>query len=554
MERGRFVRRGLALLAAAGLTGSLLAATASADEARPDRPQSGEVRATEGGARIELDWGACPKDVPTGSVTLECAAVPVPLDYGKPEGTKIKIMISRLASQDPAKRRGILMLNPGGPGGAGLSQPADLDTLGVPTTVLDSYDLIGMDPRGVGHSTPVSCGFTTDQPYQANLPPYPVDSAAVAAQAKIAESVAEQCAANDTAGLLPHISTANTARDLDWIRAALGETKINYFGASYGSVLGAAYASLFPDRTDRLVIDSNAGDTALDHEGLRRFGLGAEQRFPDFAKYLAERHGTYGLGRTPAEVRRNYLSLAERLDRKPIAGVDGTLFRFGIFVGLYGDASFPKQAQLWQSLAGSDESAVRRQVEDGQVLTGPGRPVLAADPKAKAGEPSQYDNAFSAFLAVNCNDAEWPEDVATYQRDVATDRKRYPLFGAAAANITPCAYWADPAEPQVKITDDGPANVLIVQNLRDPATPHLGGVLLRQAFDDRARLVSIDQGGHGAYIYNDNPCGLKVTTAYLVEGKRPAHDVFCPASKASGLKLDSAAQQLRADVLDRLPR
>jgi hypothetical protein len=94
----------------------------------------------------------------------------------------------------------------------------------------------------------------------------------------------------------------------------------------------------------------------------------------------------------------------------------------------------------------------------------------------------------------------------------------------------PCAFWQhEPAEPPVKIIDEGPANVLVVQNLRDPATPHLGGVLLRKALGDRARLVSIDQGGHGAYVFNDNPCGLNVTTSYLVDGTRPPHDTYCPA-------------------------
>jgi pimeloyl-ACP methyl ester carboxylesterase len=501
-----------------------------------------------------LKWGACPEGAVTGpyAALVQCATVPVPLDYTKPDGKQIEVMVSRLASQNPAKRRGVLLLNPGGPGGAGLAQPAELVSLGLPSSVTDSYDLIGMDPRGVRHSAPVSCGFTNEQGHTGNIPPYAPDRAAVAKQAKIAKAVADQCAANDKDGTLRHITTANTARDMDRIRTALGEEKISFFGVSYGSALGAAYASLFAERADRVVLDSNLGGTAFDYAAMRRFGLGAELRFPDFWKFAAARHASYGLGRTPDEVRRNYLEFAARLDREPVGPYNGAIFRLAVFAQTYADFQFPRVAQLWQSLAASDESAVRRQL-DGRTSRWPGLQGHGAtpNPNASAATPSPSDNGWSAFLAVTCNDSSWPGDVATYQRNVATDRKRYPLFGAASANISPCAYWPyEPAEP-VEIPDQGPANVLIAQNLRDPATPHRGGVLLRKAFGDRAQLVSIDQGGHGAYVYDDNACGLNVVTTYLVEGERPG-DTYCPASNASGLKLDPAAKRLRAETIARL--
>ncbi|NEE37661.1 alpha/beta hydrolase, partial [Streptomyces sp. SID7982] len=164
------------------------------------------------------------------------------------------------ASTNPDKRRGTLMLNPGGPGGSGLSQPAFLANRGIPSEVLDTYDVIGMDTRGIGRSTPVACGFTPEGPYFANIPPYAVDDAAVSARAKVVKEVAEQCARRDKDGVLPHLTTANTARDLDRIRAALGEEKTSFLGYSYGTALGAAYASMFPERSDRIVLDSNIGD------------------------------------------------------------------------------------------------------------------------------------------------------------------------------------------------------------------------------------------------------------------------------------------------------
>ncbi len=525
MRCRRVARVGLALVVTAGLGGTLItAAPAIAEEARTP------LAAAE---PVKLAWGKCPTGVAPGAPQLQCAKVPVPLDYSEPDGRKIEIVISRLASAKRAERRGVLLLNPGGPGGAGLAQPADLVALGLPATVSAAYDLIGMDPRGVGHSSPVSCGFRADDEYAANIPPYAENSAAVARQAKIAKRVASQCAANDKHGLLPHISTANTARDLDRIRIALGEQKISYFGASYGSALGSAYASLFRDRTDRIVLDSNAGTTSLDRAAVRRFGLGVEQRFPDFAKFAAERHAGYGLGRTPAEVRRNFFALAEQLNRKPVDGIDGAAFRLYMFGELYRDSRFPLMAQTWQSLASSDAAAVRRLQTDGRMPGVRALPGLSAGPATGGAAPSPNDNAFSAFLAVTCNDTAWPTDVATYQRDVAKDRERFPMFGAAGANISPCAYWQRPAEPPVRITEDGPANVLILQNLRDPATPHVGGVLLRKAFGHRARLVSVDAGDHGVYVYDDNPCALNLTTTYLVDGTLPRGDTFCSAASLS---------------------
>ncbi|GAA4889855.1 alpha/beta hydrolase [Saccharopolyspora cebuensis] len=485
------------MLAVLGLTGTAVGVPAVAAE--PGGEPAAQVR-----------WGACPEGVddPALPARLQCATVPVPLDYGDPGGAKIELTISRLASTDPDQRRGVLLLNPGGPGGTGLDQPEFLASQGMPNSVLDSYDLIGMDTRGVGHSTPVSCGFTTDQAYFGNIPPYAVDEAAVAEQATIAQGVAEQCAANDER--LPHLSTANMARDLDEIRAALGEEKASFLGYSYGTALGAAFASMFPERADRIVLDSNIGDTHLTHEGMRRYGRGMEETFPDFARWAAARHGSYGLGRTPEAVRATYFTLAERLDETPVDGINGGLFRLATFASLYNENSYGQMAQTWQSLL------------DGATAPAEIPPAPAA--------PSPNDNAWSVFLAVTCNDVEWPEDVGTYQRAVAEDREKHPLYGAAAANIMPCAYWQQgPSEPPVAVNDDGPTNVLVVQNQRDPVTPLRGGELIDEKFGDRSRLVSVDASGHGAYVLGDNPCALNVTTKYLVDGTLPEHDMTCEA-------------------------
>ncbi|GAB2958368.1 alpha/beta hydrolase [Streptomyces heilongjiangensis] len=502
MNRQGSVAQSLALLAVLGLGASLTTVPAAAEEAKTPR----------------ANWGRCPDDVVAEATptVLQCATVSVPLDYARPEGEQIDLTVSRLAATDPDKRRGVLMLNPGGPGGSGLALSALLVAQGLPSSVTDRYDLIGMDTRGIGHSTPVGCGFTTDSPYYSNIPPYAVDDAAVTAQAKVAEQVAQQCADNDDDGRLRHLTTANTARDLDRIRAALGVEKTSYLGYSYGTALGAAYASMFPERSDRIVLDSNIGDTHLDRDGMRRYALGMEQTLPDFAKWAADRHDSYGLGRTPRQVRASYLTIAGRLDKAPVAGIDGGLFRLLTFGHLFKQTQYPTLAQTWQTLLEGDAAAVRSLRADQQDGTD--------------GPVSPTDNALTVFLAATCNDVEWPEDVDTYRRGVAEDRERYPLYGAATANITPCAFWPyAPAEPPVEVDTEGPRNVLLLQNRRDASTPHVGGKMLREKFGDRARLVSVDDSGHGVYVLGKNSCALNTTTRYLVEGEMPAKDTFCRA-------------------------
>ncbi|WP_338770540.1 alpha/beta hydrolase [Nocardia vulneris] len=494
-------QRTRSLLAVLGLTAVMVGALIVV--ARPEEDPAAQVQ-----------WGACPEgveDPAAGPAQLQCATVPAPLNYREPAAAQIEIMISRLASKHPDKRRGVLLLNPGGPGGTGLDQPKFLAAHGLPAAVLDSYDVIGMDTRGVGHSAPVSCGFTDDQAYFGNIPPYAVHEAAVTERATVAQGVAEQCAANDHEGRLRSVSTANMARDLDRIREALGADKASFLGYSYGTALGAAYASMFPQQADRIVLDSNIGDTYLDHDGMRRYGRGMEDTFPDFAAWAADRHDTYGLGRTPEEVRRTYFTLAERLDAHPVDGMDGGLFRFGTFFTLYRPALYAPAAESWKSL-----------LETGHPGSAGGRP-----PGTGAASPN--DNAWSVFLAVTCNDVEWPADVQTYQRAVAEDRERYPLYGAAAANVMPCAYWTlGPSEPPVRIDNSGPADVLIVQNQRDPVTPLHGGELLDEKFGERSRLVTVDGSGHGVYVLGANRCASDVVTSYLVDGTMPEHDMTCP--------------------------
>jgi pimeloyl-ACP methyl ester carboxylesterase len=450
----------------------------------------------------EPAWGPCPAGafpVPD----LECTTLKVPLDYRNPDGREIDVAVSRLPSKNPEKRRGVLLTNPGGPGGAGLDYPQILKLVKLPQSVLDEYDVIGFDPRGVGHSTPVTCDLTPAQMAIGNLP-YANGPADVVKQAELAKTEARQCADAATGSMLPYVTTANTARDMDRIRAALGESTVSYLGASYGTYLGAVYTTMFPDRSDRFVLDSNLGAGGYDIDAMRGFGRGMEDRFPDFAQFAAA-HPEYGLGGTPAQVTAKFHELAARLDRAPVEGLTGSLFRGLTFERLYSTDLKPL-AEDWQAL------------DRGRA------------PKPPAASAAPAENLFAARFAVLCGDTAWPRSVAGYQVDVAVDRIRYPLLGAASANIAACAFWPSaPVEPKVRITGRGPANVLMVQNERDPGTPLVNARKLRAAFGDRARMVTVDQGGHGAYLFAPNRCGNSTVTEFLVTGSRPAHDTFCAA-------------------------
>jgi pimeloyl-ACP methyl ester carboxylesterase len=353
----------------------------------------------------------------------------------------------------------------------------------------------------------VRCDLTPEQAATLIPPTYARDSADVERRAAYSRTVAEQCARSSTARLLPHITMTNVARDMDEIRKSLREKRISYLGYSNGTQLGAYYSELFPSHTDRFVLDSLTGPGGLDSIGSRRWARGFEDRFPDFAAWAASRNATYGLGSTPGAVRAKYFELAGRLDSEPYSGVDGAAFRAMAFGLLFSDATFEPLAQVWQAID-----------QGGELPTPPPPP----------GGDAEVD--FSGQLHLFCNRPGWPKDIATYQHNVARDRVRYPMFGAATANVWPCAYWPATPQPRVPIDSDGPSNLLLVNNLRDPGTPYAGAVEMRRALGDSARMITVNAGGHLAYLFTGNTCADNAVTTYLADGKRPAGDRFCVAN------------------------
>ncbi len=493
------------------------------------------ILATSATSADALEWTPCP-NADELDPRQECSSVIVPLDYSQPAGETIAIAVSRIRAESATDRRGVLVYNPGGPGSSGINGPTRLAAT-LPPEVRARYDLIGFDPRGINFSAPVSCGLAPEDQDVLRFIPYPAPDGDISENVAYSQRAAEGCAASSGA-LLPHITTANTARDIDEIRKALGETRINYIGYSYGTYLGAVYATLFPHRTDRFVLDSVVHPGRIWRETFAAWGYAAEIGFPAFARFAAERDDTYGLGATPAEVRQKYFELVAELDVEPfvINGfvIDGNQFRELLRTALRNDDSFPELAFIWQLIDDRDavrsaspaaEEALRKLRE----MMEPVPPVLAAATVKVDYPVPPEDNPFASPWAVVCGDANWPESVATYERDVQNQRRIFPLMGGMPANIWPCAFWAfEPRDPRVEVAKLGVGKALLVQSFRDPATPYDGAVAMRLRLGARSRLLSVATGGHSIAFTGKNLCADAATAAFLVTGELP-DDRVCPA-------------------------
>ena len=517
-SRNQIVHRGRigVPVVAAGL---VLAAVAGCDAAYEEDGAGQQPSSAAAAARPDLAWGECPpaaEGAPRDE-RLTCATVAVPLDHDDPDGKKIEVAVSKLPTAKSGKRKGVLVLNPGGPALQGLDTPGAMAPT-LPASVLDNYDLIGFDPRGVGHSTPQTCGLENPSPL--GLFPYPAADGSITANVALAKDYAQRCGSNAE---LKYFTTANTARDLDLVRAALGEEKISYWGQSYGTYLGTVYASMYPERTERVILEGNVDPTKVWADSAASWGKGMADRFPDAAAVAAGQNAALGLGATVEEVTGNYLALADRLDRTPapVPGTDqavsGALLRHVTYGLLLHNDDLPVLVGFWKAVANLADGTPTE--DDGKVL----QQVFAPGPVTPGVPP---DNQVAMFLALTCGDAESSHDIDSYAARVAADREKWPLTAGMPMGVRACAFWPKPIEQPVTVTDDGPRNTLILQNRRDHATPWEEGVGLRDVLGDRAVLVGVDNGGH--YVYNEgSACVDDATVKFLSTGELPAEDLEC---------------------------
>ncbi|GLV74396.1 alpha/beta hydrolase [Streptomyces hygroscopicus] len=520
-----------AALAPALATGAAEAAEAGAASASA-APSSATASALDRYLAQKPAWRRCQADLPA---EYQCATIKVPLDYRAPQGKRITMAISRIKSTAPDKRHGVLFFNPGGPGGPGLDMPLYMkDTL--PKAARQKYDLIGFDPRGVGRSSPVTCDL---EPEEENwLRPY--KKATFDKDVAWARDVARKCraASGDT---LRHITTRNTARDMDLLRAVLGEKKISYLGYSYGTYLGSVYTQLFPARADRVVLDS-AVDPARAWRGMIQWWAeGAEPAFDRWTEWAAARSAQYGLGDTPKKVDRTFWNLVRQADEKPIE-IDGQAYTGD-------DVRSMMRGAVFSVKSGTELVVELKKAAAGEPASAKKFPAPAGTARLAAGSDVPPDNGTASFWAVVCNDnsAAWSRDPESYRRDAIADKGRYPLFGDFASSVKPCAFWDRSAEPATVVNNK--VRSLVVQNEWDPQTPLPSGQALHTDLKGSKMLTVLGGEGHGVYP-SGNACTDGKVTDYLATGKLPAKDVTCRATPGSDA---DARKDRKRDVLPGAP-
>ena len=464
-----------------------------------------------------LAWKSCVlgSDDETGKelqrAGAQCAAVTVPLNYDDPDGRTITVAISRIRAADTAHRVGALLLNGGGPGGQTLGDPPWVRT--SMKQVGERYDVVGVDPRFVGRSTPLDCEWPTGSFVRGPG----ADRAGFDRAAAFAGELARRCRTYE-GDVLPYVTTRNTARDMDVIRAALGERGISYLGYSYGSYLGQVYTTMFPGRTDRVVLD---GVVAPDRYGprlLRGTERANRHALEGWAAWAAARDTTYGLGGTRSAVLTSVDRVQAAAERKPLSigdhRVDEHVLPVVVLNGLSqdNDTAYGAFAQAVRDL---------RRAADGHAVT-PSPWLADALDFLQTGSGSSYGSVQSAIL---CGDVAAPRDPETYWRDVQHARRQDALFGPVTNTIGPCAFWDPPRERPTTIRDDLPA--LLVNATGDPRSTYESARTVRRMWPS-SRLITLrgaDQ--HAVYGVFGSACVDATVNTYLATGRLPSADLTC---------------------------
>ena len=514
--------RAPALYSAAG---SLLLATLTAGPADGAEavPGLAELRGTAvAAARAKaagVDFGSCSEeqDMPGG---FQCGTVSVPLDYADPRGKQISLTVSRVRAThtDPhnSKRRvprqGALVFNPGGPGASGLYFPL-IGLMPEWKRLAAAYDLVGYAPRGVGRSAPLSCQdpktfFKGPSP----APTHPSESYKRERVAQ-AKAYARGCAQR-SGSALKHYHSLNNARDLDVLRAALGEEKLTFMGSSYGTYFGALYAALFPSHVRRMVFDAavNPDPEQVWYRNNLDQSAAFEGRWADLREWIARHHEVYGLGDTPAKVLRSYERASARLAAEPAGGKVGPGQLQGAFLQAgYYDDYWPHRARALSAYLKGDP----------QPLIDIASPVTEAAVEA--------ENAKAVYTAVECNDAPWPTEWRVWDRDNTRLARVAPFetWDNVWANL-PCAYWPAPRRQPLDVRT-GPGELpptLILAAERDAAAPYEGALELHRRLGDSVLVTERDAGTHGI-AGGPNRCVNAYVDAYLLEGRLPVRRAAC---------------------------
>lgn len=456
----------------------------------------------------DLEWSDC-------EGTFECAGLTVPIDYQEPEGGAIELALLRAPAQGQAQ--GSLVVNPGGPGASGVDY-AMMSAMVVSSEVREVYDVVGFDPRGVGRSAPIEC-FTDEQmDTMLGSDPSPDDAQAEAAVLELLEEFATACGEN-APELVGHVSTPEAARDMDVLRAALGDDRLSYLGASYGTFLGSTYATLFPERVGRVVLDGAIDPTI---SGLE-MGLGQAEGFERATRAYVEdcvAGGGCPLGDDVETAMAAIPAFLDALGEQPLP-VRGDVVTeltegwgmYGIIVAMYDQAGWPILSQAF----------TQAQQGDGTMM------MFLANLYASRSSDGSYDgNGMQAIYAVNCLDR--PATEASQELDdeelLAQFEEVSPTWGRYLAGDGACQFW--PAQAPEVIEDysaEGADPILVIGTTRDPATPYEWAVSLAEILDSGV-LISYDGDGHTAYG-RSNDCVQDAVDSYLIEGTVPEDGLSC---------------------------
>ena len=455
----------------------------------------------------KLTWKACDGE-------FECTSFTVPLDYGHPSDGDITLTAARKPATPGGKRLGSLLLNPGGPGGSAVDYLEGV-ARGYDTGVRAAYDLVGLDPRGVGRSTPVTCLSGPRMDVYSATDITPDDQAEVDALTAVDKEFAAACQEKSGA-VLGHVSTVEAARDMDVLRALLGDDKLHYLGKSYGTYLGATYAGLYPGRVGRMVLDG-AMDPSLDaRAGNRTQAGGFETAWTAFAKDCAG-HSDCPLGRTEKQIGERLTALLGRIDTKPLPTDSGRPLTeaqatTGVIQAMYAEFLWPQlRTALTDAVAG-----------DGTTL------LALSDDYYERGEDGSYPNLIAANMAVNCLDLPapftGPGQASAAEKDFA---QASPHFGRDMAWMAlSCTYWQhDPTGAPHTVRAAGATPIVVVGTTRDPATPYAWAQSLAGQLES-GRLLTYDGDGHTAYGRR-NTCVDGAVNRYLLGGDAPADGTRC---------------------------
>ncbi|MEU1278832.1 alpha/beta hydrolase [Streptomyces sp. NPDC005805] len=513
MDTRRLFRTFALPLATAGLFLSGCSGGASDGSASAGAQQSGQAAPA---AELEpyysqkLKWREC------GVPGFECATMKAPLDYADADGESIDLAVARKKATGPGERIGSLLVNPGGPGGSAVGYLQAYAGIGYPAPVRARYDMVAVDPRGVARSAPVECLTGPEMDAYTQVDQTPDDSAEASELTAAYKKFAAGCEKR-SGKVLPHVSTVEAARDMDILRAILGDEKLHYVGASYGTFLGATYAELFPDRTGRLVLDG-ALDPALPARELNRDQTaGFETAFRAFAADCVKQ-ADCPLGTTSvADATDRLKAFFKQLDTEPVPTGESrplgeALATTGVISAMYDEGAWP---QLRSAL-----TAAQR---------GEGAPLLAmADSYYERGTDGSYANLMFANAAVNCLDLPAAFDsTEAVEAAVPEFEKASPVFGKGFAYASlNCGYWPEQATGKAhRITAEGAAPIVVVGTTRDPATPYKWSESLADQLSS-GTLLTYEGDGHTAYGRGSDCIDTAINT-YLLEGTVPKDGKRC---------------------------